>query len=201
MEFEIRPYQPSDLPAYYRICLLTGDSGKDASTMYQYPDILGAYYSAPYGVLEPDVCFTLTCDGEPCGYVVGAKDSNVFSERMDKEWLPAWREKYPLPEPEDQTPDAHIIRAIHRGYHCDPDLYAVYPAHLHIDLLPIAQGKGWGRKLMQTFIDNLRAKKVKAVHFGVGAKNLPAIGFYKHFGFHVIHEAQWGLLMGMKLNE
>jgi hypothetical protein len=65
MAFAIRPYHPSDLPALYRICLLTGDSGADASQLYRDPELLGHFYAAPYAVLEPDLCFVLTHDGSP----------------------------------------------------------------------------------------------------------------------------------------
>src|SRR5262245_63083228 len=37
----IRPYRPSDLDALYRICLLTGDDGQDATSLYNDPRLLG----------------------------------------------------------------------------------------------------------------------------------------------------------------
>ena len=57
MDFAIRPYHPSDLCALYRVCLLTGDSGQDASQLYRDPELLGHIYVAPYAVFEPDLCF------------------------------------------------------------------------------------------------------------------------------------------------
>ena len=43
----IRPYRPSDLDELYRICLLTGDAGQDATALYQDPRLLGHIFAAP----------------------------------------------------------------------------------------------------------------------------------------------------------
>ena len=45
----IRPYRPSDLDELYRICLLTGDAGQDATALYQDPRLLGHIFAAPTG--------------------------------------------------------------------------------------------------------------------------------------------------------
>ena len=198
MTFSIRPYHASDLCALYRICLLTGDGGSDAAPLYRDGELLGHYYVAPYAVFEPDVCFTLTQDGVPCGYMLGARDSAAFSARCERDWFPTLRERYSLPPAEDASADAGMIRAIHRGYHPHPEA-AAYPAHLHIDLLPIAQGQGWGRKLMETFLDRLRALSVPAVHLGVSARNTRAIAFYERIGFHLIQAYPGWSAYGMHL--
>src|SRR5947208_16634148 len=85
MPFTIRPYHPSDLVALYRVCLLTGDNGSDASQIYRDAELLGHIYVAPYVVLEPDLCFVLLHDGVPCGYVLGTRDSAAFRTRTEQE--------------------------------------------------------------------------------------------------------------------
>jgi ribosomal protein S18 acetylase RimI-like enzyme len=62
-----------------------------------------------------------------------------------------------------------------------------YPSHLHIDLLPPFQGGGWGRRLMETAMEALRADGSKGLHLGVSAKNERALGFYEHLGFTELH--------------
>lgn len=199
MTFSIRPSHPSDLCALYRVCLLTGDSGSDASQLYRDGELLGHFFVAPYVVLEPDLCFSLTQNGVPCGYMLGTRDSAAFSARTEQEWFPVLRERYPLPPAEDTSQDADMIRAIHRGYHPQPDL-AAYPAHLHIDLLPPAQGQGWGRKLIETFLNRLRELSVPAVHLGVGARNARAIAFYERVGFQRIQAYRGSIAYGMRLS-
>ena len=63
-----------------------------------------------------------------------------------------------------------------------PEL-ADYPAHLHIDLLPPWQGKGWGRALIAAFLDGLRAAGVPRVHLGMAEQNAAARIFYDRLGF------------------
>lgn len=199
MTFAIRPYHPSDLYALYRICLLTGDMGSDASAQFRDPELLGHFYAAPYAVLEPDLCFVVTRDGVPSGYILGTRDSAAFHERCEREWFPVLRARYPLPPPDDQSRDAHMIRQIHAGSRSRPELQEHYPAHLHIDLLPEAQGQGQGRMLMNTFLARLRELGVPGVHLGVGKANTGAVAFYRRMGFQPIEEYETAIIFGMDL--
>ena len=81
-------------------------------------------------------------------------------------------------------------------------MLAEYPAHLHIDLLPRLQGRGVGRRLVDTLLDALRRRGVPGVHLGVDAANTRAIGFYEHVGFAPIgpdHDGSDGWLFGLRL--
>ena len=178
----------------------TVDSGADGSHHYADPELVGHYFAGPYAVLEPDLCFILTCAGAPCGYVLGTRDSDRFGRRCEAEWFPILRERYPLPAPEEDSPSAGMIRTIHAGYHSHPDV-AAYPAHLHIDLLPHAVGQGNGRRMMERFLCHLRELRVPAVHLGVGKKNERAVAFYQHMGFHIVAEHEWGFFMGLVLGK
>ncbi len=196
--FDIRPYHPSDLCSLIRICLLTGDSGNDASAHFNDPELLGLFYAAPYAVYEPDLCFVLTHNGRSNGYILGTRDTDEFHARCEQEWFPTLRERYPLPAEEDRSADAGMIRAIHQGFRNEKNV-AAYPAHLHIDILPAGQGQGLGSKLMATFLDHLRQIGSPGVHLGVSKRNPRAIRFYEREGFHVIKEYEGGIDMGKYL--
>ena len=196
---EIRPYKPSDLDSLYTICLKTGDSGKDAGRKYKYPKLLGHLYAAPYAVLEPELTFIVTLDEQPSGYILGTKNSKLFREISENEWFPNLRAQYPLPNENDISADAVIIKRIHEGYILKKEL-SDYPAHLHVDLLPNTQGKGIGKRIMQVFIDKLKELNVPALHLEVGKKNIAAVGFYKRMGFHEIVEYEYSIAFGMKIN-
>ena len=196
----IRPFHPSDLIYLYRICLQTGDSGKDATNKYKDPYLLGHFYAAPYAVLEPEVCFVLICNGLPCGYIVGTKDSQKFYKRCEMDWFIPLRERYPYPKDSDNLPDDIIKRLIHKGHVPNKDL-SDYPAHLHIDILPEGQGLGMGRKLIETFINRLQEFNVKGVHLLVGKKNTNAILFYEKVGFKRLIEYEKAIAFVKKLNE
>ncbi|MEM7114158.1 MAG: GNAT family N-acetyltransferase [Chloroflexota bacterium] len=198
MSLQIRPYHPSDLSSLYRICLETADNGGNATHLHSEPDLHGHFYAAPYAVLEPDLCFVLTHNGRPCGYILGARDTATFGKRCEAEWFPPLRESFPLPAPDDNSADANIIRLIHRGHDQTNDP-AGYPAHLHIDILPVGQKGGWGRRLMETFWTRLLEVGVTAVHLGVSKNNPNAVGFYKHIGYEVVGEYPTAFLMGIRL--
>ena len=197
-DFKIRQYHPSDLPALYRVCLQTGDSGADATHLYRDPDLFGHIFVAPYTVYEPDLCFVLTHSGTPCGYVLGTQDSMAFSNWCEQNWFPLLRERYPMPPSDDESPDAVLIRDIYKGHVVEDDV-ADYPAHLHIDLLPVAQGHGLGKAMMQTLINQLRQLNIPAVHLGVSKANPRAVKFYERFGFHKISEYDFAIVFGMHL--
>ncbi|GBD92423.1 ribosomal-protein-alanine N-acetyltransferase [bacterium BMS3Abin04] len=198
MELEIRNYHPSDLVSIYNICLQTGDSGKDASHLFNDPNLLAHFYAAPYAVLEPELCFILTADKKPCGYILGTKDSENFASESDKKWFSILRPQYPIGEKYKSAMESRIVQLIHEGYKPKPELLN-YPAHLHIDLLPVAQGKGMGRKMIDTFINKLRDLKIPALHLEVGKKNENAVLFYQKVGFEIIHEYEFSIVFGMRL--
>jgi ribosomal protein S18 acetylase RimI-like enzyme len=194
----IRDYRPEDLSEVYRICLLTGDSGQDASGLYQNPDLLGVFYAASYAVFQPDMTLMLEDESGTCGYVLGVRDSLAFQAWMEAVWLPPLRARYPLPAESDDSRDARMIRLIHRGYQPFEQLDR-YPAHLHIDLLSRVQGGGWGRRLMEAFLDRLRASGVPGVHLGVGKRNPGAVAFYERLGFERLAEYQLSFVYGLRL--
>jgi len=199
MHFAIRPYHPSDLYALYQICLKTADSGQDATTLYRDPELMGHIYAAPYAVVEPELCFILTADGVPSGYVLGTCASDAFHTWCEQAWFPVLRARYPLPAADDDTPDARAIRLLHAGYTPHPALMD-YPAHLHIDLLPVGQGQGWGRRLIETLLTRLRELGVPGVHLGVGKRNTGAIVFYERVGFQRVIDADTWIAYGMRLS-
>lgn len=198
MELNIRNYKPADLESIYEICLKTGKSGEDATELFKNPKLLGQFYAAPYAVYEPELCFILTVDGKPSGYILGTSSSENFAAWSEKEWFAVLRGKYKPEETYKTLFEKRIVEIIHEGYNPKPE-FKNYPAHLHIDLLPAAQGKGMGRTLINTFIEKLRSMNVNGLHLEVGKKNTSAIIFYEKIGFELISEFSYSLGFGMKL--
>jgi ribosomal protein S18 acetylase RimI-like enzyme len=198
MSLEIRPFHMSDLSSLYRICLLTGNSGTDASELFSDPDLIGHFYAAPYAVLEPELCFVLVNSGSPRGYILGTHNSETFYHRCEKEWFPSLRTRHPLSPAADSLLEQRIIQLIHEGHKPNDDL-KLYPAHLHIDLLPETQGMGMGRKMIEIFNSKLVELDIPAVHLQVGKKNEGAVQFYERVGFQRIKEYEHSIAFGMKL--
>jgi len=183
----IRPYAPRDLDALYDICLRTGDNGRDATGVYADPRLLGEVYAAPYAAHDPSLVTVLvTDDDRVVGYVIGCRDTVAFEEWREREWWPPLRERYPLPDPADTSRDARLVRQIHDRTPAPPRPWlverATHPAHLHIDLLPEAQGTGWGRRMIEHLKGRLVDLGVPGLHLGVGGENHGAIAFYSRLG-------------------
>ncbi|MFJ2299001.1 GNAT family N-acetyltransferase [Oerskovia paurometabola] len=201
----IRPYAPRDLDALYDICLRTGDNGRDATAVYSDPRLLGEIYAAPYAAHDPSLVSVLVTDSDRVvGYVIGCRDTLAFEEWREREWWPFLRERYPLPDPADPTPDARLVRQIHDRTAATPRPWltepATHPAHLHIDLLPEAQGTGWGRRMIEHLTGQLTDLGVPGLHLGVGAENHGAIAFYSRLGLAPLSDPDdGGLTLGTTL--
>ncbi len=179
MQPTIRPYRPTDLDALYDICVRTAEAGGDGRGRYSSDRLVGDIYAAPYVTLEPELAHVVDDgDGNAVGYILGTADTERFVRRYRAEWIPALEGRYG-DDPRDQDMlDLHR----HPERMLVPEL-APYPAHLHIDLLPAAQGRGLGRGLMTAFLQGLRAAGVARVHLGMVPTNTGARAFYDRLGF------------------
>lgn len=183
----IRPYRPGDREALDDICVRTAHVGQDSRPHYTDPSIFPAIFAAPYVRLEPELAFVLDDGhGQAVGYILGTADTPRFVEAYRAKWLPSVAERYPEPSAPPRTPDEEIVPLLHRPERMLVPEVAAYPAHLHIDLLPEWQGRGYGRALMDTFLAALRKDGVPAVHLSMVTANTPARAFYDRLGFDEI---------------
>lgn len=182
----IRPAVAADVSAANYVCLKTGDSGDDGEPVFgEDPDALGRIFVEPYLALEPALALVLEDDEGLCGYTLGALDSRRFYTRYEAEWRPALCERHPMPEgdPASWTRVQEVYSWYHQPDYFCPEPYDAYPSHLHIDLLPRAQGRGYGRRMLEQLFDLLRAGGSPGVHLGVRPLNTRAYGFYERLGF------------------
>lgn len=194
----IRHGHISDLPSLYEVCHRTGYSGNDASEVISDRHLLGHYFAAPYLVRQPDWCWIAADEQGVAGYLVTTPDTRAFVDFMNTDWLPAVRALYPEQENSAwSSTEAWIRRTIHEDATV-PDFVDEYPAHLHIDFLPRAQGQGLGSTFVNAFLAKLRAEGVRGFHLGVGADNVKAQGFYRKQGFEVILENPGVIWMGLR---
>jgi len=193
----IRPAEPGDLDDLYDICLRTGDAGQDASGSLTDHRLLGHLFVAPYAVLEPELAFVAVDAEGVAGYVVGTADSRAFEAKLEADWYPALRERYP--DGSGEGFDAMLVALFHHPMRADDAVVAGHPAHLHIDLLPRLQGTGIGPRLMATMHDACRARGAAGMHLGVSQRNTRALGFYRHLGYVTLHEDPITVTMGLVL--
>ncbi|WP_353828658.1 GNAT family N-acetyltransferase [Agromyces sp. SYSU T0242] len=184
----IRPYRASDRDAVAEVCLRTAAAGGDASGVYRDDTLMPEVYALPYVDYAPDLAFVVELDGRVAGYVLGVADTADFMEWYAREWAPAFRRRHPVAGPPTEYRPAYTeAQLIADGG--DPERMRIpeldaYPAHLHIDLLPELQGRGLGRRLIDTLRAALAERGVPAVHLGLDAANVGARAFYARLGFH-----------------
>jgi ribosomal protein S18 acetylase RimI-like enzyme len=179
----IRPARPDDLDDVYRICLLTADSGQDATPLVRDPKLPGYVWAAPYVMFEPSLAFVAEDAEGVAAYVLGALDTRAFEERLERDWWPGLRPVVPEREHYLSPLEQIATQDIHHPWLAPDDVVASFPSHLHIDLLPRLQGRGLGRRLMDTVLASLRDQGSPGVHLDVAPSNHRAAGFYRHLGF------------------
>lgn len=183
MTARIRPFRPGDEPALADICLKTADAGGDATGVFEDDRIWAEVFVLPYVARHPDLAFVVeTAAGDVVGYVVATPDTRAFEDWFHDEWWPERATRWPLPAAESSRQDGTLVYAYGRRGGAEP--YGdEYPAHLHIDLLPEAQGQGWGRRLIETVVGALRRSGASGLHLAASADNHRAVAFYPRVGF------------------
>lgn len=65
---------------------------------------------------------------------------------------------------------------------------ARFPAHLHMNLLPRAQGHGLGPRLLTLWLEMAGAAGVRSTHVGPNDGNTRAIRFWERMQFRVLDD-------------
>ena len=199
--FVVRPFRRGDEAAACSVCLQTADAGRDATALYDDPALPGHLYVGPYLAFEPELAFLLEDGRGICGYALAAPDSRRFYGRFRREWLPPLQARHPAPASEPAG--WSVSDALRAQFHAPdifwPEPYAEFPAHLHIDLLPRAQGQGNGRVLMDALLAALRRRGAPGVHLGMHVTNARALRFYTRLGFRELARRGETLYLGLRL--
>ncbi|GIW35200.1 MAG: N-acetyltransferase [Meiothermus sp.] len=182
----IRPAQPEDLETMGRVAYLTGFFGESAAVYFPSLSLFRDLWIKPY-LYGAGMCNWLAeLDGIVVGYIVGASDTQVYRQyflRSAFEMLKnAMAGKYPglvgcVP---------YLLRAAWYSNRRAPA--ELYPAHLHINLLPQARGFGLGHQLLEAHLNCLRARGVRGVQLSTTRENDRALKLYEKFGFEVYIE-------------
>ncbi len=169
---EIRKYQPKDRETCRDICHKTATAPKYVESK----ELVCALYCDYYVDNEGENCFVIADDEDNAvGYILCAPDQKKFDEGA-KPYLKMAR-KMDFFESIGPTLESKFLRGVCKKY----------PAHLHIDILPICQGQGCGSKLIKTLEEHLKSLGIKGVRLGVGGDNTGAHRFYERNGFKLVH--------------
>lgn len=131
--------------------------------------------------------------GKAVGYIIGTPDTRAFVRQWHEEFIPYLHQEGVHPPGPDEnatwTENTHaaLRKLVHdpdQLLHEDwPELMQDYPGHLHVDILPPYQSAGMGKKLMETFLEQMRQHNAKGIHLGMVSSNEGAERFYRRMGF------------------
>ena len=180
------------------IAYATGYMGESPAWYWRdavsFADIWSGYYTDQ----EPESAFVAVEGGEVAGYLLGCVDTarapsprDVIVRQLRKRHLLVrpgtagffWRSLW------DTLRDGQVPS----GELSDPR----WPAHLHINLLSAARGRGAGRGLVEAWLARLRGLGSPGCHLGTMAENTNAIGFFERMGF--ARHGPPSLVPGMRL--
>ncbi|QEO08722.1 GNAT family N-acetyltransferase [Protaetiibacter larvae] len=178
----IRPYQASDLAALRDICVRTGAAGGDATGRWSTDELLPDLFLEPYVTAAPEWAWVVDEGDGPVGYIVSAPRTRSFVAWWRTRWSPWFAERYPEPSEPYSAQEELVLRGHHPEVLLIPEVDE-YPAHLHIDLLPEAQSRGFGRALVETLVTALAKAGVPGVHLTMDPANTAARAFYAAVGF------------------
>jgi glycerol-1-phosphate dehydrogenase [NAD(P)+] len=199
MPFHVRRATLGDAGACARVCLLTGRYGADGTPDFPNdPDALSRIYTTPYLRLEPLLGLVLVDEdagGAVVGYCLAAADTPDFFARYEAD-RPGLLALVPTGAAAARaSPREASVYALYSA----PDyslpqglLEQRFSAHVHIDLLPHARGKGHGRALMRLQLAQLARRGCPGVHLNLAASNAGAAAFYTALGFSEFSRAGSG---------
>ncbi len=185
----IRRMRADDIKDVEYVCRMTAGelSIKDEKVGRRMSKMFSTYYARECY----DSCFVLVDESDKAvGYILCEPDYRRFSKIFRKVDVP---EIYKLDRKSGRKcwffPVPYSFYAIK------------YPAHLHIDLLPEYQNGGYGSKMIQMLLEDLKSKNVKGVMLITGIWNHGAIRFYKRNGFKTIFKGFGENIMAIDLTK
>jgi ribosomal protein S18 acetylase RimI-like enzyme len=186
-EIVIRPYQATDRAGVRRVCYETGFMGEPVDWLWRDRESFSDMFSGYWTDREPGSASVADLDGEIVGYLLGCADSRKVWNAGKLLAHHAFRRGC-IVRPGTagvfwrMTTDG-ISDAIH--HRLPPPTYydERWPAHLHIDLMPVCRGRHIGTKLVTGWLDTLRAQGVAGCHLQTMSENENAIAFFQKIGF------------------
>lgn len=188
----------ADLADLYHVAIRTGNSGDDATGLFRNDNMIGEVYVGPYVTLAPETSFALVDNETAVGYGLCVLDTESFQAKARESWWPQLQEKYASLA--TVVGDEWLVHEIFHPSSSPSSILEEFPSHGHIDLLPFVQGKGWGRRMMETMEGALRNLDSPGFHLRVSIHNSRGLKFYAALGYHEIMRRDGEVIVGKRLH-
>lgn len=187
----VRLFRPADGEAVLHIGAETAFFGEPVEAFLEDRRIFRDAFYAYYTGFEPEHCWVACEAGQVVGFLTGCFDTRQHDRVFRRRILPAvfggWLAGNYRVGPKTARYFAAAVGAALHGEIAAADI-SRYPAHLHINLLPGARGKGLGRSLMAHYLGQLREAGVPGVHLQTTSLNVIACRLYETAGFALVAE-------------
>jgi hypothetical protein len=153
----VRSFLADDRAAVRDISYRTGFMGESVESFWRYKESWADLWTSYYTDQEPQSLSVATMDDTVVGYLAGCMNTAAMTPSTDEIMQAVIRKHWLLFRPGTARflyrgmLDTIRDRQRARGEFIDPR----WPAHLHIDLLPVARGTGLGAALMERWLDLL----------------------------------------------
>ena len=187
----VRAYTAGDRAAVRFICAETADSGRPLERLFLDSETIADMVTRYYTDYEPECLWVADFEGEVVGYLSGAMDTHRM-QRVTR--LRVYPRAAAAAISRGSLLRIQGWRLLWCALRTAPGLHTamqrvqpvVYPAHMHINILPAFRGRNIGSCLLRSFLAKLREGGVCGLHAAVREDNRPACAFFQRAGFHVV---------------
>lgn len=190
------------------ICCATGNAGNPIDKVRW--DFFSEQWVGPYQKILPGWTYVVLSGESVVGYLTGCPNTRRFAmfKKIFFDFVLVLKIIFGRFQSNNDT--KRFLRRFFRIEQGPEDsfapetllhVYKRYPAHLHMNLLSTARGKGAGRQLINAFAKDLQERKITGIHLFCGEE---ARKFYLKMGFTDIAQVEFRphvnvYLMGMLL--
>jgi GNAT superfamily N-acetyltransferase len=191
-KIHIRKFELKDRADVRRISCETSFLEEDRSLFLDDDEILADALTIYYTDHEPESCFVAAAEDKVIGYIIGTKDvprmEKIFSKHVVPELIRKAFKKGFFFKIRTWQLFLHVAISALKGEFHAPHFSAQYPGMLHINI-----DKGWrghqiGKRLIDQYLDFLKAQGIRGVHFGTMSED--AKGFFLKSGFTLLHASK-----------
>jgi len=189
---KILNYQVKDRDAIRKTSLESTVLGEYRTSIFDdeiLADILTIYFTD----YEPLSCFVAVKGNQVVGYIMGAQDVRKMRRLMKYKIVPRLIYKAlgrgQILRRNNLMLMKKIISSYLKGEFVSPDFSKEYPATLHINIRAEYRRQNLGSFLVDYFLDFLKKKNIRGVHFGVLSES--AKDFFIKLNFNILFAGEY----------
>ena len=184
---KIRNYQIEDRDTIRKISLESVFWGENRAYIFD-DEILADLLTIYFTDYEPLSCFVAVKENQVIGYILGAQDIRKMRKLMKYKIVPRliYKALYhrQLLRRNNLILIKNIISSYLKGEFISPDYSKEYPATLHINITDEYRRQNLGSLLVDYFLDFLKRKNIRGIHFGVMSES--AKKFFLKLNFNLL---------------